>query len=231
MHRPHVGQVADVAVEERAPAGRVDGLEHDRRAGPHASAASFEAPHQVVGLQVLDHLGGDEAAEAVGVGRGQEAGTSVSATSKPLARQRSTISMVQVDAAGRDAGVAQQPEELAAAAADVDDVARRREKPRRSRAIRSRMSSSAAAIGVLEADVLLAAQRIGGQHLLRYPGRRPAMAPTLRPCPAPTPMPRESGPLAARSSCRSQRRCRLLLTGPRAVRDSSSAQSPAAGRG
>ena len=34
MERPDVGDVADVALEEGDPAGRVDGLEHDRRAAP-----------------------------------------------------------------------------------------------------------------------------------------------------------------------------------------------------
>jgi hypothetical protein len=56
MERPHVRDVPDVALEERDPACRVDGLENDRGAGPQFRVRGFENPHQILGLQVFDDL-------------------------------------------------------------------------------------------------------------------------------------------------------------------------------
>ena len=59
----HVRQVADVALEERKPAGRVDRLEHDWRAGAEFLECGVEQLHQVSRLQVLDDLRGEQSAE------------------------------------------------------------------------------------------------------------------------------------------------------------------------
>ena len=56
MHRPHVREVAQVAAEEREPAGGVDRFEHDRRAAPEFVRRGFEQPHQVCRFEVFDDL-------------------------------------------------------------------------------------------------------------------------------------------------------------------------------
>ena len=56
VERPHVREVADVALEERHPARGVDCLEHDLRAGPQLVVRGLEEPREVAGLEVLDHL-------------------------------------------------------------------------------------------------------------------------------------------------------------------------------
>ena len=60
MQRAHVGDVADVGVEEGEPAAGIDGLQDDPGAGPELAPGDVEQAHQVVRLQVFDHLGGEQ---------------------------------------------------------------------------------------------------------------------------------------------------------------------------
>ena len=63
VNRPHVRDVANVALEEREPAGRIDGLEDDRRAGAQLVERGVEQRRQIAGLEMFDDLRGEEAAE------------------------------------------------------------------------------------------------------------------------------------------------------------------------
>jgi hypothetical protein len=56
MQRPHVRDVADVALEERHPTRGVDGLEHDRRAGAQLRVRGLQQTHKIVRLAVLHDL-------------------------------------------------------------------------------------------------------------------------------------------------------------------------------
>jgi hypothetical protein len=56
MERPDVGDVANVALEERHPARRVDRFENDRRARPQLRVRGFEHADEIFGLEVLNDL-------------------------------------------------------------------------------------------------------------------------------------------------------------------------------
>ena len=56
MERPHVSDVADVALEKRDPARGVDRLEHDNPARAHLREGRVEQADEIVRLAVLDHL-------------------------------------------------------------------------------------------------------------------------------------------------------------------------------
>ena len=164
-------EVADVAVEERAPAGGIDRLEHDRRARAQGVGRCRQEAEQVVGLQVLDDLRRDEAAEAAGR-RGQQERQAIGfghgEAPGPAALDHL---VVLIHAARRDTSAAQQREELATAAADVHDIGRARE----DRDVVGHAAADlvlAAAKEILEAGVLLTLQRIAGQHLLAGVGGR-----------------------------------------------------------
>ena len=92
MQRPHVRDVADVAVEERDPARRVQRLEDDPAAGPQLVEGELEEPQQVAGLQVLDDLRGEDAAERRVRQRRQVADGVRLGDVEPAARQSSAIS-------------------------------------------------------------------------------------------------------------------------------------------
>src|SRR5688572_3498780 len=63
MERPNMSYVADVAREECVPARRVDGFEHDLRAGPQLVIGRFEEAHQVIRIQMLHHLRSEQTSE------------------------------------------------------------------------------------------------------------------------------------------------------------------------
>jgi hypothetical protein len=58
MQRPDVRDVADVALEERHPARRVDRLEHDWRAGTQLRERGLQQTHEIVRLEMLHDLQG-----------------------------------------------------------------------------------------------------------------------------------------------------------------------------
>ena len=63
VQRPHVRDVADVALEERDPARGVQRLEHQRPPGRSLWPASSRNCSRYAGLQVLDDLRGENPAE------------------------------------------------------------------------------------------------------------------------------------------------------------------------
>src|SRR6185503_2369763 len=60
MDRLHVRQITDEAFEERDPAGRIDGLEHDAAAGPDPVEREAEHLIEILRLQMLDDLDRDQ---------------------------------------------------------------------------------------------------------------------------------------------------------------------------
>ena len=122
VQRADVGQIADVARKERVPAGRVDGFEHDLRAGPELVIRRFEQTHQVVGLHVFDDLRGEDPAER-GVWLGEEISQGVARGGfEPAVPADGGHFLIEVDAPRGDALFPEQIEELPAAAADVEHV-------------------------------------------------------------------------------------------------------------
>ena len=118
----------------------------------------LEEAHQVVRLQVLDDLNRDQAAQRA-VRLGVEPREGVGAVRAQAARAAGADHLVvDVDAAGVDAVLAKQVQQLAAAAPDVDHVARRRRTAARygQQALADLLARAAEPI--LEADVL---ERIG----------------------------------------------------------------------
>ena len=127
MDGPHVRQVADVALEERRPARGIDRLEHDPRARPQRVEGGLERAHQVLGLEMLDHLRREEAAERSVPRRLQEA-QDVGLVGDEAARAAHLDHLViQVEPARRDAGLAQQVQELTTPAPGIEHVAGTRE--------------------------------------------------------------------------------------------------------
>src|SRR5439155_24465068 len=57
-------QVANIGLEERHPARRVDRFEDEGRARPHLVVRGLQKSRQVGGLEMFDHLNGDKAADA-----------------------------------------------------------------------------------------------------------------------------------------------------------------------
>ena len=109
--------------------------------------------HEVSRLQVLDDLQGDEPSDAVIWQAGQicERIRMVGAqTPRPAHLDHLDV---RIDADGRHAALAQQVQEFAAAAADVDDVVRAGE-PIREVALAIANVVRAAAVEILETDVL-----------------------------------------------------------------------------
>ena len=96
VDRPDVREVADVAAEERQPAGRVDRLEDDRRAGLELARDGVEQAHQVRRLEVFDDLRRDDAAERTVRRRrtGSRAHPRAS-TSSPRSRATATMSALR----------------------------------------------------------------------------------------------------------------------------------------
>src|SRR5207247_7360711 len=60
MRRASMRQVANVGFEERHPARRVDGFEHERGARTKHTLRSFEKSQEIRGLEMFDDLNGDE---------------------------------------------------------------------------------------------------------------------------------------------------------------------------
>ena len=157
VQRPDVRDVADVAVEERDPARRVQRLEDHAAAGAELVEGELEELQQVSGLQVLDHLRGEDAAERC-VGERREVADGVGFGDVEAARAAELGHLViQIDAARADAGAGEQLEKLAAPAADVEHVGGAGEErqvafePRPDRVAR-------AAELILEPDVLVAVE-------------------------------------------------------------------------
>ena len=63
MDRPHVRDVANVALEERDPAGWIDRLEHDAPARANLVERKGEQLVQILRLEVLDDLDRDQPAQ------------------------------------------------------------------------------------------------------------------------------------------------------------------------
>jgi len=63
MQRPRVREVADIGVEERCPAGGIDRLEDDRRAGAELVVRETQEPHELSRLKMLDDLDCRQASE------------------------------------------------------------------------------------------------------------------------------------------------------------------------
>ena len=122
MERPLVGQIADVGFEKRHPAGRIDGLENERRARRERRVGGAQKTQQIGRREVLDDLNGHQAADA-GFGltrkKRDRVGLLHVESSRPAQLHHR---VVRVDAARRDASFTQRIEHLAPAAADVDHV-------------------------------------------------------------------------------------------------------------
>src|SRR5205814_10123633 len=56
MHRAYVREIAEVAAEKGEPAGRVDRLEHDRRARTQLLERGREQANEIRRLEMLDDL-------------------------------------------------------------------------------------------------------------------------------------------------------------------------------
>ena len=121
MYRTHMGEIADVAAEEGEPARRIDGLDHDRRAGAQLPRGGIKQAQQIRRLEMLDHLRGNHAADRlVGAAlqiRERVAGRDVEAA---FARDRRHL-RIRVHARGLDAGGLQRGKKLTASAAEIDD--------------------------------------------------------------------------------------------------------------
>jgi len=63
MQRSHVREIADVTLEKRHPARRVDRLEHEVRTRPELVERRLQQAHQVVRLQMLHDLHGQQPAQ------------------------------------------------------------------------------------------------------------------------------------------------------------------------
>ena len=119
-------------------------------------------------------------------------------TSRPLARQRSTISVLRSTPRAGNAGIAQQLEELAAPAADVEDIGGAGE-PRDVVGHPFADLVLGAAVEILEPGVLMAAHRVLRPAAAER-GRAPAPGPR-RPPPARLPAAGARPPLASRIRC------------------------------
>ena len=163
VQRVAVRDVAQVGAEERRPRRGVYRFEHHARPGAEGAVGVGEHPHQVVGLEVLDDLGRKEAAERlVGQGAQMAEGVAPGRVQPPLAAALDRL-RVGVDAAGGDAVVAQQGEELSAAAAQVEHVRRALEVGQIG-ALPLRDLLRRPAEHVLEADVLVGVQIRRGRN-------------------------------------------------------------------
>ena len=114
-----MGQVGEVGAQgERRE--RVDRLRDEQAAGPELERRELEQAEERRRRQVLDDLAGEDPAEAP-VRQRLEVGERVGLLDlEPFAARVGDHVGVGVDAARLDAGLAQQPEELAAATADVE---------------------------------------------------------------------------------------------------------------
>ncbi len=153
-----MGDVADEAVEERGPAGRVERFEHDRRARPQFVERELEEPQQIPGLEVLHHLRREEPAERR-VGQRVEVTDDVGLGDLEPARAADLDHLViQIESARGDPACLEQIEEFPSAAADVEDIRRAVEvrevalQPRADRFLRSPEL-------VFEPDVLVGVER------------------------------------------------------------------------
>jgi len=63
MKRPHVRDVANVAVEKSDPARRVQRFEDEATAGAQLHEGELEEAQQISGLKVFDHLRREDAAQ------------------------------------------------------------------------------------------------------------------------------------------------------------------------
>src|SRR5688500_4646449 len=122
MQRPAMGDVADVALEERRPAGGVQRFEHHGSAGPHFLRREFEEAKQVRGLEVLDDLRGEEPSQRLVRKRVQVADGVRLLDSEAAGPADLHHLAVQIDAPGPDAARVQQVDELAASTADIQYV-------------------------------------------------------------------------------------------------------------
>ena len=127
MQRPHVRDVAHVALEEGEPAGHVDGLQRQHAAGAQHLAGPLQETHQVVRLEVLHDLRREDAAEALVLEPLQVRQGVALARVEPALPAFLDHLVVDVEAAGAHALLAQQVEELAAPAPDVEHVLLARE--------------------------------------------------------------------------------------------------------
>ena len=170
VQRPDVRDVADVAVEERDPAGRVQRLEHEAPARAELVERELEEPQQVARLQVLDDLRGEDAAER-GVGQRRRVADGVRFGDVEAARAADLRHLViQIDAARADAARGEQIEELAAAAADVEHVGRAVEERQVDLEPRADHLARAPEL-ILEADVLVGVEgRRRRRHRQQAPG-------------------------------------------------------------
>jgi hypothetical protein len=115
--------------------------------------------HEISRLQVLDDLQGDEPSDAV-IGQARQICERVRMFGAQATRPAHLDHLdVRIDADGRHAALAQQVQEFAAAAADVDHVVRADE-PLREVALAIANVLGAAAVEILETDVL-DTQRVG----------------------------------------------------------------------
>ena len=114
--------VADVAVEKRHPARRIERLEHHAATGADLVEGELEKSKKISGLQVLDHLRCEEAAERC-IGEGREVADGISFGDVEAARATELGHlMIQIDAPCADAGAGEEFEKLAPPAADVENV-------------------------------------------------------------------------------------------------------------
>src|SRR5262245_12752471 len=127
MERLPVRDVADVALEERHPARRVDCFENERSAGLEFVVRGFEETNQVSGFEVFDDLNGDETAQT-GVALALEKLERVASLHLESACPTELHHrVVTVDPARRDPLLAQQIEQLAPSATNVEDIRSRPE--------------------------------------------------------------------------------------------------------
>src|SRR5262245_60026676 len=108
VQRPDMGDVANVAREEREPARGIDRLQDDLRAGSQFVIRSVEKLHEVVRVKVLNDLRRKKSSEGF-VGYGQQIGQAVAnrGLESALTTDRRHF-IVQVDTARRYAACTKQ---------------------------------------------------------------------------------------------------------------------------
>ena len=161
-----VGDVADVALEECEPAGGVDGLEDDWRAGAQRFECGFEQPCEIRRLEMLDDLRREQPAERSSRHAAQIGERVGLRRLEPLLAAYATIASLRSMPRAVMPLLAQQRQELAAAAADVEDVGRAGE----DREVVAQLPLNVLARPakrIFEADVLVAERLDAGRSSVR----------------------------------------------------------------
>src|SRR5690606_33201403 len=118
-----VVDVARPVLGEGGRGGGVDRLEHERGAGGKLGAGEAEESGEIAGVEVLDNLGGEEAAER-GIGNGGERGEGVGLDGVDAERAGGLDhERIEIGAPAFDPLETEHVEELAAAAAEIEDLA------------------------------------------------------------------------------------------------------------